>query len=275
MRGVGIASAALLVAALLAGCSDAPSAPAQVLIESVPPEEVRSGDTVPAVAEPKAKTRGHLAGVVVDEAIRPIVNATVRLPGLDLERPTERDGSFGFVDLYPGPYFITVEAPGFYPAEAMLEVREDEFTRARVMLSPVPPPEPYKVTQSFEGYTELTGDPVLGLNFLCQKCAFEFYVDRAGLHTVVVEAVSQGMTAEGDGFYHSLVVGNTYLSSGMEDDPMRVELRSEDLGTDDQFELTVEPATLVPATARRFQVFVTAFYNEGPPTGWSFVNGDP
>lgn len=270
-------SAVLLAGVLLAGCSSpGPSVPAEVLVESKPPEEVRSSDeeAVPAVFEPAAKTRGHLAGVVVDEAIRPLEGAKVRLPGMDLERISDRDGSFGFVDLHPGAYFLTVEMEGYYPAEAMLEVTTEEFTRAKVILAAIPPPEPYHVTQSFEGYTELTGDPLFGgFGLLCTACDFDFYVDRAGLHTVIVEATS-GSTVEGDGFYVTLRDDSTYLVSENQPDPARIELRDDDLGLGEKFELHVEPSTLVPATARRFQVFVTAFYNEEPPLGWSFVAGD-
>lgn len=263
----------------LAGCSDPPATPAEIVIESQS-AEVRSsaaGGDAPAAAvfEASASARGHIAGVVVDEAIRPIEGAQVRLPGMNQEQSTRPDGSFGFVDLYPAPYLVTIEATGYDPADAMLEVQPGEFTRAKVILTAIPPPEPYHVTQSFEGYTELTGDPVLGFNLLCTQCDFDFYVERTGLYTVIFEATS-GSTAEGDGFYATLRGdgSNTYLVSGMESDPMRIELRDEDLGKANRFELKLEPTTLVPATARRFQVFVTAFYNEAPPVGWSIVRGD-
>lgn len=273
MRG---AIAVLLLSAFLAGCTGAPSAPAEVVIESKPPEEITSDDTVAAVFTPSPKTRGHIAGVVVDEAIRPIAGARVHLPGLDLERTTDRDGSFGFVDLHPGPYFITVNATGFRPAEAVLEVGEEEFTRAKVVLTAIPPPEPYRVQQSFEGYTELTGNPVVGLTFLCTACDFDFYLDRPGLHSVIVEAVFQAGTT-GNSFYYYLQSDNATVDSGSAGNPMRVEVRDEDLPQgDDRFTLRLDPASFpVPEPSKRFQVYVTAFYNEAPPNGWSFVAGDP
>lgn len=273
-------AAVLLAALLLAGCANAPTAPAEILIESAPPEEVRSNETVPAVFEPAAKTRGHIAGVVVDEAIRPIEGAKVSIPGMDLERLSDRDGSFGFVDLHPGPYFMSVEAEGFYPAEAVLTVEAEAFTRAKVVLARIPPPEPYRVMQQFEGYTELTSDPLVGYAFLCTECDFDFYVDRPGLHTVILEAVTDPQV-DGDGFWHDLrpYDGNygSTISSGTNTGPLRVEVRQDDLGDaeDDRFYLRLDPESFpAPQTGKRFQVFVTAFYNEGPPTGWSFVSGD-
>lgn len=275
MRG---AVAVLLLSSLLAGCSGAPSVPAEVLIESKPPEEVHSNDTVAAVFTPSPKTRGHIAGVVVDEAVRPIPGARVVLPGLDLERTTDRDGSFGFVDLHPGPYFITVNATGYFDAEAVLHVGEDEFTRAKVILTAMPPPEPFRVQFNFEGYTDLTSDPYIGFPF-CNACDFDFYLDRPGLQAIVLEAVYDGTVAEGTGFRYYFYDDEAYYydgASGSTANPMRVEVRDEDLTPEeDHFWLSLEPESLVPEQSKRFKVFVTAFYNEPPPAGWSFVAGDP
>src|ERR1041385_7398226 len=113
MRGVALALACLSFLAVLAGCSGSPRAPAEILVQSDPQsgtDEVHSGNgTVPAATAPPPKTRGHIAGVVVDEAIRPIAGAKVRLPGMDLARTTDRDGAFGFVDLLAGPYYRSEE----------------------------------------------------------------------------------------------------------------------------------------------------------------------
>src|ERR1041385_3723032 len=113
MRGVALAAAVLVLAAVLAGCSGSPSAPAEVLVQSQPQpgaEEVHSSNgTAAAALAPPPKTRGHIAGVVVDDAIRPIAGAKVKLPGMDLAPTTDRDGAFGFVDLLPGPYYRSEE----------------------------------------------------------------------------------------------------------------------------------------------------------------------
>ncbi|MEA3137632.1 MAG: Carboxypeptidase regulatory-like domain [Thermoplasmata archaeon] len=276
MRGVAVA--VLLLSALLAGCNGAPSAPAEVVIESKPAEEIHSedpADPVEAVFTPSPKTRGHIAGVVVDDAIRPIEGAVVHLPGLDLERVTDRDGSFGFVDLHPGPYFITINATGFYDAEAVLQVSADEFTRAKVILTRIPPPDPYRVQQSFEGFADVTADPVFGISFFCSACNFDFYLDRQGLDTVIVEAYLKD-SAEGSGFNYDFYPESGYGVSGTTGNPMRLEQRNEDLGDGDHFNLRLDPRSFpVPEQSKRFQVYVTAFYNAGPPTGWSFVAGDP
>jgi hypothetical protein len=280
MRGPALALLVALAGSFLAGCSQSPAAPAEVVVQSRPTDEVRSNDTVGAealAAEPKA--RGHIAGVVVDEAIRPIAGARVKLPGLDLEHTTDRDGGFGFVDLRPGPYFITVDATGYDPAQTVLDVQEDEFTRAKVILTAIPPPEPYHVTQAFDGFADVvTSNAFLAFGFTCGSCVFDFYVDRPGLRALVVEATAEGAVS-GDGFQHWLYGDNgSYgdgLSSGSSGVPMRVELRDGDLGSGDHFSLEVYPTAFpAPETSKRFQVFVTAFYNQPPPTGWSIAEGD-
>jgi hypothetical protein len=141
----------------------------------------------------------------------------------------------------------------------------------------VPPPEPYHVTQSFDGFADVTENDVFTFGFTCGSCVFDFYVDRPALRAVVFEAVSDNAVA-GDGFQHYLDGTNgtrrESLSSGSTGAPMRLELRDGDLGTGDHFQLDVYPTSFpAPETSKRFQVFVTAFYNEPPPTGWSLAGG--
>lgn len=278
---------ALLVPLLLgvtfaAGCSDAPEAPAEILIESAPPEEIRSRQSAgeapaAAVFEEAASTRGHIAGVVVDEAIRPIAGAQVRLPGMNMQRVSEQDGSFGFTDLYPGPYYLTVEMEGFYMAEATLEVKPTEFTRAKVVLAAIPPPEPYRTTQKFDGFADVTDvEPSFVWGLFCSTCVFDLYIDRASLRTVVFEAVQENPSG-GSGFNYDVGPYEccaTYASGGSTN-PWRLELKPDDLGKDDRFRIDVSPTSFpAPETSKGFQVFVTAFYNQPAPVGWSLVNGD-
>lgn len=278
MQGLPVALLSCMLLTALAGCGDAPpKTPAEIVFESKPPQEINSNDTAPTYA-PSPKTKGHLAGVVVDQAIRPLKDATIHLPGLDLTETSERDGSFGFVDLYPGPYFITVALDGYYAAEAVVEVHADQFTRVKVILEAIPPPDPYHVTQQFDGFAELGGDPFIG-SFYC-RCTFDFYLEQEGLQAVIIEATMSaysGPPGGTNGFYHDFGPYDccAYYTRGSLPNPLRVEARDVDDASQARYSLRMAPEGFpAPETNKQFTTYVTAFYNELPPVGWSFLNGD-
>lgn len=274
----------LLVAPLLAGCGQPAEGGFDVEVRSLEPTEVRSDPDglPPAVPEQTGEGRGHLAGVVVDQAIRPIEGAVVRLPSLDLTRLTDRDGSFGFVDLVPAPYFIEVTADGFLPAEALVSVADGEFTRAKVVLTAIPPAEPYRTMQEFTGFVDVSSTPYAAGTLVCQHCDFPFTLSPEGLDTLVVEAAFDAPTAGNQQSFMAWLqgqrTGGTWLCivCDVQADPVRIEVRGDDLANQTDWNLRAEPQTSpLPETNVRFHVFVTAFYHQAAPAGWSFVKGDP
>jgi len=117
---VRILAAALLVLAALAGCADDPPATA--------------GEDVEATA-----TTGVLRGVVVDEAIRPLLGVQVRLPladGAELNATTSDDGSFAFGGLAPGGYLVHARKLGYLDASLAVNVTAgvDEPAAVRVQM---------------------------------------------------------------------------------------------------------------------------------------------
>lgn len=102
-------------------------------------------------------TTGVLRGVVVDEAIRPVANASVTLSGSGTGATvTNPDGLFGFSGLAPGPYFVKVSKAGFVEGQTSAEVAAgiDEPDILRVLLASDPMTAPYVTTYVFEGYIE-------------------------------------------------------------------------------------------------------------------------
>jgi hypothetical protein len=268
-----------LAATGLAGCGDAPDAAPghDVEIRSSLPTEITSGERAAADGAPRGGL-GHLAGVVVDQAIRPIEGARVRLPTLDLEEATARDGSFAFVDLVPSVYLVHVEAAGFRPAEATVSVEDGDFTRAKVVLTAIPPPAPYHTVQALEGYAEATASPHAATNSGCEACTFDFQIDPDGLVAVIVEAAYETPAGANQRGFVACWGCDTYLcvGCGAEPAPMRLELRGDDLANRTVFRLEVIPTTSpAPETGVRFDVYATAFYHQLPPAGWSFLAGDP
>jgi hypothetical protein len=286
---VGVA-AILLVGVLFAGCSGSASSKGGELVvtsEAPPVDEVGSGDPAdqaadPVTETPKKGTRGHLAGVVVDEAIRPIEGATVRLPGLDLTETTDRNGAFSFTDLYVGPYLTTANATGYYGAETVLTVKADEFSRVKFVLTAVPPPEPYHFTQKFDGFADITDLSTLSLVDFCSTCTFDLYAGGTGFHALLVEATMEeysGSTSLGSNNFNvelGLPACCASYVSGDYANPARVDIRVPTIPeAEQQYRLSVHPEAFPqPELSKEFQVFVTHWYNQDPPAEWSFLAGD-
>lgn len=275
--------ALVVLSLMLAGCGGKGGKSDEIVVQSTLPTEVRSdGEATTTASEPKGE-RGHLSGLVVDEAIRPIEGATAHLPGLDLKVGTDRDGHFGFTDLRVGSYFVTVEAPGYYGAETTLEVKEGDVARAKFVLTAMPPPEPFHVTVPYQGFSQVTSNGVLVFS---ADCTCTFGVDVAQVprpDALVIEATmaEPGPGTLGQGFYWRMEPPGPCCPSafayGDAPNPMRLELRGEMLNlTAEGFTLDIQPTALgAPELNKAFDVYVTAFYNGLPPDGWSFVNGDP
>lgn len=102
--------AALALLPLLAGCSGG---------------DGRAADE-PATA---SATTGILKGVVVDEAIRPLLGVHVTVPlgdGTLLNHTTEADGAFAFGDLPPGGYVVQARRLGYLDAAIAANVTAGE-----------------------------------------------------------------------------------------------------------------------------------------------------
>lgn len=138
-RGVAVATAALALAALLAGCSDGGG--------GKPPD-----DGLVATAE-----TGIIRGVVIDAGIRPLAGANVSL-AMDPPRwaLTGEDGSFGFDQLAPGTYRLSAHKPGFAEASTAVDVEAGvEDPRAvKLLLTFNPSLIPFSTAYVFEGFVE-------------------------------------------------------------------------------------------------------------------------
>lgn len=140
-------AASLALAAVLAGCSDSGS------------EDDEPAD-FDALGLSATATTGVLRGIVVDDAIRPLVNATVRLtpgtPGKDTTT-SNLEGAFGFAGLEPGLYFVEASKPGYEPVRLGADVVAGESEPPIVKLQLAPDRSfiaPYFEQYTFDGYIE-------------------------------------------------------------------------------------------------------------------------
>jgi hypothetical protein len=120
-----------------------------------PDDPGTSGDFDDLDVQPTATT-GVILGVVVDEAITPLAEATVVLQGAGGEKTMETDaqGRFAFGDLEPGTYLLKVSAPQFQPAQSSAEVVAglEDPPVVRVLLTRLFTQDPYAELIKFDGY---------------------------------------------------------------------------------------------------------------------------
>jgi hypothetical protein len=179
MRAFPSIAAWALAAAFLAGCaggSDGGDPPAV---------DERDFDDLGLEA---SETTGLLRGVVVDDAIRPIANASVRIAGpTPRDTTTNADGLFGFSGLEPGTYFVHASKPGYNATQASADVVAGvaDPPIVRILLSVNPSTAPYVQTYVFEGFIECSGSFVAfglaacsALGLPNDKFLAEYEVDR-------------------------------------------------------------------------------------------------
>lgn len=191
--GWTLSVALALLAAAMAGCSD-PTDAAQ--------------PTSPAHA-------GSIAGVVVDQAIRPVAGATASIPALPdvVAQATTADGTFRFDGLRPGLHVVHVAKPGYLATVVQAVATEDkEPDYVRVVLEPLAETKPYVVLESFEGFLDcgVGAAPLFGFTFACQQTA------GAGLAALCNGAPPVPPTGvcldETDPYVHSLARGNMSMA---------------------------------------------------------------
>ncbi len=271
----------LLLATAFAGCSDAPAAEDDGIT-------LGDGSKVDLDNSAKAgKGLGAIAGVVVDEAITPLLGAKVNVSQLGTTVETNEGGAFGISDLTPGLYTLSVSAVDHLTIQTTVDVIADDITKIRIVLPVDPSPKPYHSTLKFDWYDSV-GQPLVdfawdlfrptGTPALCDVCAWTFETDGP-VQTFVLEAHWDDSVAPPTGvsqFYWSLEP--TADSSAYEDDyfasPGRVALGNNMWGGHTEFFLMMSYDETWIALEQSAEVFVTMFYLDEAPPEWSFIAGD-
>lgn len=144
---------ALVALLVLAGCADAPDTPD----DEGPELEVTS-------------TTGGIRGVVIDQAITPVVDAVVGLVGTESTTTTDVDGLFTFTGLEPGTYFLDVSKPLYESVQTSVEVEANvaEPPLVKVALARIPGLNPYVEAVQFDGFYECA----FALVFITDSCDF-------------------------------------------------------------------------------------------------------
>lgn len=281
--------AAVALALLLAGCSDAGGGPADDAPAAFDDLDVSSG-------------KGVLRGIVITPAVVPVEGATVRLAGQDLEQATDADGAFVFTELAPGTYFLQVSKPGWtevqQSAEVLAGVADPPIVKA--VIEEIPGAQPRAVTLQLDGFLACSvGTPVSFMS--CDATGADrptLWFDIEGtpqwIQTEVMWASTQ---PSGDWLY--VVQGICSCDGGIPDvggarfdetadarspyiaraDPEFLDEHG--VGSDDGKQLVVAVSASGPepettngsgvALNQEFTVYATFFYNLEPDPSWSFV----
>lgn len=267
---------AALVATMLAGCAETPSA-------SNLPDTLQVED----VAVDPGSALGAISGVVVDEAIRPVKGASVEVQGLG-NVTTSDAGTFAFKDLQPGAYFLSVAAPRFLPVQTSVEVRAGQSASVRVLLPVDPTPQPFHQTIQFDGFIQANPgaagyllDIVLVdvLNQSLCTCVWRF--DSGNATTIVFEMVWESTgdppTEPADLYYQMYEEDKSDITIESEfvHSPYLAHFDRESIWGDwTYFRVHFGGSSTWVNFNQAFTSYVTFFYNGEAPEGWSIASGN-
>lgn len=216
---------------------------------------------------------GHIAGTVTGADGLPIEGATVDLLTVQVAK-TDGQGRFTFIDLAPGVYTVVVAAVDHLEARSDVEVAAGQFARPAVQLEAVPAPQPYSTVYRLDGYAEPFSTS-FGFRS-CYYCSLDGPLDPEGLSEILVEAEmgSGGPLLRASTFEWGLEACSadecTYVN-GYDQSPMRFSLLGEDVVAGaEHVHLYIEPyADFLVHFGQDFTAYLTAFYHEGAPEGYS------
>ena len=268
MRGV----VGLVVAAVFAGCAGVATEDAGGLADQLEGAELSS-----------AKGLGCVRGVIVDEAIRPVAKAQVRINPGDRNTTTDGNGVFSFCELKPGTYFVSAIGVGLRPAQTSIDVQADGVHDVRIALSIDTSPVPYHRTFKHEAFMQAWGGIAqffvedLAPTGLCD-CRL-FVVPDPNVKTFVLEAswTTGPLGTVDDEWYWILAqtTGDGLNEAGYSTSPLLKHIAAEaaDFEQGSEVYYRQDGPDLAIESEQRFTMYLTVFYNQAAPAGWSFLGG--
>lgn len=269
------ALALVLTTALFAGCTDAGTDGDQLRLADGTTLDVTGGVSA---------TTGAIAGVVVDEAIRPIAGAFVTLQATQANATTDDNGVFRFTDLQPAFYAFQVTAAGFLPIQGSADVLANTVTPAKVQLIQDLSPQPYHQTYAYDGLMQAwAGIGQFAAEIFLEGgsglCDCRLTVQPEGnLTDAVVEAYWTHSLPDPAGlaeYYLSVeeVGPDGFLETQYCFSPCLMHLTASDMAwLGGPIEARLDGADAWPSYNQQIQLYVTLFYNGPAPVGWT-LNG--
>jgi hypothetical protein len=257
------------LALLLAGCGGKDGGAGQVRLG----DGTRISLDLPEEQQPAADDiRGAVSGIVVNEAIFPVPNATVAVRDRDYQATTDADGKFVFEDMPPGLYTLTVRMDGYADGLGTVNVKSGLVTKSILQIQHLPVRDPYHTTiKTSVLYNEVDA---LWSGVPDQLVAFDLQPS-----TVVLEAVWTGTVDTG---FEDFLQYEVHPESdpeaevfGAGPNPLRVQFDADFFPRGEYaIRYNVYPSILSVSVESRGDLFLTIFYVEPAPDGWSLAAGD-
>jgi hypothetical protein len=264
LAGRAAVAAALLLCALLAGCGG----------KGATTVEVAPGQVVELTAPPKP-SRGIVSGIVGDDAVYPLANATIFILGLGLNTTTDPNGRFAIVDVPPGIYILEGSLKNHASAQTTVDVQAGEVAKAVLLLPRVPPTDPYHATVQHETFIDAWA---AFLRMGGNTSTLDIVLDPSEARTMVLEATWSGtVVATGStAFDFSLQTSdNKEVVAGPAGNPFSVHLDARILPPGRQsFLFSVQPRLDAVLLQSEGRLYATVFYNAEAPPQWSMLAGD-
>ena len=271
MRGLLVALLITLTA--LSGCAEDPSDGDQL--------KLADGSTLD-LGEGTSATLGAIAGVVVDEAIRPVEGANLATTG-GLNTTSDANGVFRLGNLEPGLYILNVQAPGFLPIQTSADVLADATSTLKVQMLRDLSPTPYHLTYDYEGYmqvwatigqfaVEIVADDALNDTSMCD-CSYSFTPDP-NAQSILLEAFWDPAAPDPTGVaeYYWEIGGDAdsdFYETGYCMSPCRVDVPLKDFTQGETIYVRFTGPDFWVAYQQKVQMYSTVFYNEPAPESWT------
>lgn len=263
MRWVALAVAALL----LAGCGGKDTGANKVRLGD---GNQVSLDLRPDQQPDPDDLYGAISGIVVNDAIYPIAGANVSLRGLGRGIDTDSNGRFVFERVPPGLWVAVVHKDGHLEGLGTLNVKSGDVAKAVLMAKRVPYVAPYHQTVEFQTFASANA-------FIDGRPEYVVGLD-GNVQDVIVEALWSPLTSPSNPLRYRIEperAGETHVLTGTSANPMRFAVPDDNLpiGTY-AVRVQVYPDLVTAPPESSGRIFVTSFYVEPAPDGWSFVRGD-
>lgn len=258
----------LLIASLLAGCtSDGGDRP--VILPD--------GSTVEAGSI--STTTGAIAGVVVDEAVRPIAGARLTT-ATGQNATTSESGVFQLGGLEPGFYALRVSAEGFLDIQASADVIAGQVTSIKVQMLVDASPQPYAQTYPYTAYMQAWGTigqwlvEIVNPTPLCD-CTYRF-TPAENVSTVILEAFWEPTVPDPAAlseFYWEIGdVDLDWYETGYCTSPCHVRPTMEGYNQGRELEVRISGPDAWAAYQQQVRIFTTVFHHGEAPEGWTIQN---